>query len=475
MAYSGYQPSDKEYNDIVSYWDAVNGLETAGRGTAAILKNRIEKLSKEYTPEQINKISTSEKFVVEQEKARAEGWKGMLPTRAQMLSAAKVAGAVGLGAAGLTALAGAGGAAAAGGAEAAGGAGAGGAAAGGGGLVSIPGSTAIMAPTYAAPAGVVSTAAEGGGILGSLGGSKAVGGALNLAGTLLGGKQAKQAAEQTAAAQIEAARIAAEAQKFRPVGVTTRFGQSKFGYDAQGNLISAGYELSPELKAQQDALMGLSGDYLKQYQGAIEATAPMGAGAQTMMGLGKQYLAKSPEEQAALYMQQQRALLAGGQERQMADIQARLQAQGRGGLAIGGTSTGLRPSNPELDAYYNALAQQELAMAAQATQGGMEYAKFGAGMLGAGGQMLGSMYGTQQAAYQPYATALGGAAGLEQLGAQPLELGTAIGAKTTAGTAAAGQLLGQGISQAAQTTQETRSQSPWADILAGAGRYVGSL
>lgn len=318
------------------------------------------------------------------------------------------------------------------------------------------------------------TAASTGGILGNISGGQLLGGGLNLAGTIIGGKQAAGAAQQTAAAQLEAARIAAEAQKFRPVGVATRFGESQFGYDAQGNLISAGYQLSPELKAQQDALMGLSGDYLKQYQGAMAATAPMGAGAQTMMGLGQQYLAKTPEEQAALYMEQQRALTAPGQERSMAALQSRLQAQGRGGLAIGGTASGMRAANPELEAYYNAQLQQEREMAARATQGGMDYAKFGAGMLGSGGQMLQSMYGTQQAAYQPYGTALGGAAGLEQLGAQPLELGTAIGARTTAGTAAAGQLLGSGIAGAAQTTQPTRSQSSWADILSGAGKVVSA-
>jgi hypothetical protein len=55
--------------------------------------------------------------------------------------------------------------------------------------------------------------------------------------SLLGGsmqsKAAGDAARQSAQAQLESARIAAEAAKFRPVGVTTRYGTSNFQFDPE--------------------------------------------------------------------------------------------------------------------------------------------------------------------------------------------------------------------------------------------------
>jgi hypothetical protein len=48
----------------------------------------------------------------------------------------------------------------------------------------------------------------------------------------------------------------------------------------------------------------------------------------------------------------------------------------------------LGASSPELEAYYNALAQQDVGLAAQAQQAGQQQASFGAGLLGQG-QALG--------------------------------------------------------------------------------------
>lgn len=291
---------------------------------------------------------------------------------------------------------------------------------------------------------------------------------LNMLGGYLQGQSATSAAQTSANAQIEAARIAAEASKFKPVGVTTRFGGSQFGYDAQGNLISAGYNLSPEAKAQQDALMAMSNQALTQYQGAPAAAAPMGQAAQTMFGLGQGYLQTTPQAQAAQYMAEQQALLAPSREREMAALQARLQAQGRLGLSTGGTTTGMLASQPELEALYNAQRMQDLQLAAQATQGGQQYAQFGAGMVGAGGDMLKGMYGTQQAAYAPYQTALGGATMLESLGQQPMDIGTSIGARTSTAAAQAGNLIGTGMMNAAKTMQPANAYNPWVAPLAGA-------
>ena len=58
----------------------------------------------------------------------------------------------------------------------------------------------------------------------------------SLLGGYMQGQSAKNAANTSADAQIRAAQIAADAARFRPVGITTRYGTSNFQTDAQGNL-----------------------------------------------------------------------------------------------------------------------------------------------------------------------------------------------------------------------------------------------
>ena len=57
----------------------------------------------------------------------------------------------------------------------------------------------------------------------------------SLLGGYLAGESAKSAAETSASGQRESAQMAADASRFRPVGVTTRYGSSNFQTDAQGN------------------------------------------------------------------------------------------------------------------------------------------------------------------------------------------------------------------------------------------------
>ena len=200
---------------------------------------------------------------------------------------------------------------------------------------------------------------------------------------------AESAAAQSAAAQTEAARIAAEEARFRPIGITTRFGQSQFGYDpTTGRVSSAGYTVSPELKAYQDRIMALTGQGLGFAEQAPGLYAPLQTAATGLFGLGSQYLAESPEQAAQRYIAQQQELLAPSRERQFAQLQNRLFQTGRGGLAVGGTSArpsgaaGLGAASPEMEAYYNALAQQDAQLAAQAMQAGQQQTAFGAGLFG---------------------------------------------------------------------------------------------
>lgn len=220
---------------------------------------------------------------------------------------------------------------------------------------------------------------------------------------------------------------------------------------------------------------GGSYDFLQQFIDSQAATAPMGAAAQRAMALGQGYLGTSPQEQAAKYMAEQQALLAPTREREYAALENRLMQQGRLGLATGATSTGMGAANPEIEALMNARRMQDLNLAAQATQGGMDYAKFGAGMVGTGGDLLRSMYGTQTAAYQPFQTALGGATGLEELGKGAMDIGTSIGAKTSTAAADAGRLMAQGMTNAAQTMQPANAYSPWGSLLAGTGDWLSKM
>ena len=297
-------------------------------------------------------------------------------------------------------------------------------------------------------------------------------GGLQAVGGYLAGNAAQDAAKTSAQAQIEAARIAADAAKFKPVGVTTRFGQSQFIKDANGNVVSAGYNVTPDIKAMQDSLIGIAPGMLSQFTGSQAATAPMGVGAQRAMSLGNQYLNTDPMAQAKKYYDDQQAIMATGRARDKAGALTGEFNRGTYGLATGATGM-MGAANPRLEAMYNAQRQQDLQAAANATQGGMDYAKFGAGLVGTGGNMLRDMYGTQTAAYSPFATAMTGAQNIEGLGQNALDMSINIG--KTASPAQAGSLLGQGMLGAAQTMQQANQYSPWGTALMNAGNALNTM
>lgn len=296
-------------------------------------------------------------------------------------------------------------------------------------------------------------------------------GGSSLLGGLMGGSSARRAAEAQAAAQRDAARIAAEEARFRPVGITTRFGQSQFDYGGDGRVSGASYQLAPEFQAYQQRLLGLAGQGLTQAEMAPAQFAPLTGAGQRLFGLGEQYLAETPEQVAAKYMASQQALLAPSRERQYAGLQNQLFQTGRGGLAVGGTgmrpggSAGLGAANPELEAYYNALAQQDAQLAASAQEAGQRQLAFGTGLFGTGAQMF-DLYGRGQAgALAPYQAFLGGATALEQLGQQPLELGSALGGRIASPTGA--QALLTGLTGAARTQGAADAYNPFATALQG--------
>jgi hypothetical protein len=306
-----------------------------------------------------------------------------------------------------------------------------------------------------------------------------VGGILGYAGASKQAKATESAARTASDAQLEAARIAAEESRFRPIGVTTRFGSSQFGYGPDGRVESAGYTVDPELRAYQDRLMGLTGQGLGFAEAAQGAYAPLAGGAQRLFDLGSQYLGQSPEDVAAQYIQQQQNLLAPSRERQFSQLQNQLFNTGRGGLAVG--ATGMRPgggaglgaANPEMEAYYNALAQQDAALAAQGMQEGQRQTAFGAGLFGTGAGMLGSYGQGLVGSYAPFMTGLGAAGQVEQLGMEPLSIGTDLGGRMV-NTTGAQSLLAGGLN-AAQTLQRGTSASPMGGLLSGLGQQVSGM
>jgi hypothetical protein len=220
----------------------------------------------------------------------------------------------------------------------------------------------------------------------------------------------------------EATRVGVAGSQFRPVGTTTRFGTSQFQTDPiTGQIISAGYTAAPEITSAQNRLMGL----------------------------GASYLAQTPEEVAQQYMNKQYDLLDPSRQRQLAGIRNQQFQTGRGGLSVG--STGLRPSgaqglmgaNPELEAYYNSLAQQDAQLAAQAQEAGQRQVTYGAGLFGQAGN-------------------------LEAMAQQPFTLSQGLAEKSSIGGYRAGDLGYRGAAASGAIGRlPTATTNPYATVLGG--------
>jgi hypothetical protein len=301
-------------------------------------------------------------------------------------------------------------------------------------------------------------------------------GGASLLGGVMGGNASRDAANTSARAQLEAARIAAEAAKFRPVGVTTRFGASQFGFDPSGNLSSAGYTVSPELQAYQNRLMGLSERGLGQAEAGEAMLRPTLGAAQGLFKLGEGYLSQTPEQVAQKYISSQYDLLAPSRERQMAQLENRLFNTGRSGLSVGGTGLrpgggeGLRAASPEMEAYYNAIAQQDAQLATQAQAEGQRQVAFGAGLFGTGANLIGDYQRGQVGALSPFQAYLTGTQGIEGLGQSALDIGSQLGGRSAAAGANVGSFLQRGGMGAAETARYGNQYDPFAYALQGLGQ-----
>jgi len=352
-------------------------------------------------------------------------------------------------------------------------------------------------------------------------------------------QQTSKEAADKARAMIDTETAAAKASAaFKPIGMTTRFGTSEFKTDpVTGQLTSAGYTLSPEAKYAQDFFRTQANLGLQQVELARDVYAPLKTGANMMFDLGQRalnqptdarlgqiatdyltqssgsralqtlgekYIAQSPEEVAQNYLNQQMALLQPGRELELANLQNKLQQQGRGGLSVaqGGA---LGATTPELQALYNARATQEAQLAAGAQQAGQQQVQFGAGLFGTGQQLgmqgqqfgmdtlarqqaldqqrvgfgaglygtgaqtLGNYYGGLAQSYAPYNAAFGQMQALEAAGQQPFTLSGQLGQTAATAGARVGQLGLMGAEQSvALATGKAATTNPYASALYGA-------
>ena len=267
----------------------------------------------------------------------------------------------------------------------------------------------------------------------------------SLIGGSMASRGAQKAAQTSADAQLQAAAIAAEAQKFRPVGVTTRFGSSQFTMDPEGYLQSAGYTASPEIQALQDRLSALYGTSLGQAEQAQALGQPIGAAGQGLFNLGQQYMAQTPEQARQQFMNEQYALLDPVRQREEQRLGAGVFGRGRAGLNVGDIG------QPELFALSAARRQQDLELARQAEQAAQQRTAFGAGLFETGAGLLGRQYGLQTEALGPFQSQFGLTQLLEQASQQPLDIGAQLGGRAATAGANVGQTLLAGGQGAART------------------------
>lgn len=275
-------------------------------------------------------------------------------------------------------------------------------------------------------------------------------------------KKKKKALKKLAKRQEAAGKAYQSSVQFRPVGTTNTFGTTNYTYNPQGQLETAGYSLSPELQALTNRGIGDAGGSGLQF--ADQATA----GGLRLGDLSQQYLATSPEQAAQDYIQSRYALLKPSQDQAYAEMQQRLANTGRGGLSVaqGGD---LMSANPEAAAYYNALAQRDAALAAEADQYGRERIKFGADLQGQGLKLGASAYAPSQAGLQF-------AQGVEGLGQGNLALGLDIGGmRTNAAAMGAQGMLGAQSAANQSRYQADKMGSPFSSFLSSALKGVANV
>ena len=231
----------------------------------------------------------------------------------------------------------------------------------------------------------------------------------------------------------------------------------------------------------REGLMGLAGTGLSQAQQAQAQQAGITQAGQGLFNLGQQYVAETPQAAAQRFMGQQQQLLAPGREQQLAQLTNQQQQQGRLGLATGATTEGytagapgLQATNPQMAALYNARAQQDAQLAAQAQQAGQQQVQFGQGLMTGGLNLAGQGFGLQTQALAPYSQYAQQAINLENQGLNALTQGSALGSAITAGSTNAANIQNQAAQQAA-ALQMQRNNAVVGGLTDPISQLIGGL
>ena len=267
-----------------------------------------------------------------------------------------------------------------------------------------------------------------------------------------------------------AAQTSADRGVFKPVTISTTYGTPQYTYDAQGRLTGASYTPSEYLQGLQTGSQGLTADYLGAARQALGMTQPLqyagqvGGAGNRLFGLAEQALPTNYDVSGATqdYYNRMQNLVAPQREQQLASTRNNLFQRGRQGLAVGATQAGgMLATNPEMAAYYNAIAQQDLGLANEAEQRaranlqqdiatGTGLFRTGTGMFTTVPDLQNAYYRNLTASQVPYTASLSNLGTLESMAQQPLELGLRFGAPTTAGMQYGGNLLMDAANAAAR-------------------------
>jgi hypothetical protein len=301
--------------------------------------------------------------------------------------------------------------------------------------------TGLAAGTAAAGVGAAGAAGAGalGGALGDAGTAALIKGGAALAGGLLQGETSKTALTEDATKRAALAKEVKDMGKFTPVGITTTFGTSSFVTDPVTGTITPSYTLSPAAQAYQDQLAGIASSGLEAGKG--------------MMSLGQQYVGESPEAVRQRYITTQQALLTPQQEQSLAAIRANQANTGRSGLAFGATASGMAATNPEMAAYYNALAQSQNQLAANAETQYQNQVNFGTGLMGQ--------------ATTPFSNAFTAQKSVETAGQQPLQMATDFAKTVSDAGARQGANYAAGMAPSLQSSYKANVNDPMATFLTG--------
>ena len=351
-------------------------------------------------------------------------------------------------------------------------------------------------------------------------------------GGLISGGKAADAARAQAEALRAAGQRSSEMAQFRPIGLRTGFGSSRFNVNDLGQVTEAGYTLDPRLEALRNRFVsgatgapraittqapqvpqgysltdtapmqprtavmpregftyayGPSGDRIEvpltaqtSYEPTEgydptrvqQLTEPLYGGAASLFNLGGSYLGADPREVAAKYIADRQGLLAPSRAAEFGKIQARNYATGRGGLGVQ-TATGGAPTNPALQAYYNSIFQQDKALAAEADTEAMNRIRFGGELYGAGGKLASSIPSLFSGSFLPIETQLGLARTVEGMGERPFAMSQELARLQAGAGASAGNLYLQPQGAAASAYSRYQGYSPLGDAFTNLGSTMG--